>query len=76
MSASHQAYRHARLKGLLDDPNLLRRCPAPTALNRWYQKATTVHVPPRQQASLGLLAGVVTSFPFPRGCYGYAAWHF
>ena len=22
MSASHQAYRHARLKGLLDDPNL------------------------------------------------------
>src|SRR5437899_10331562 len=34
MSASHQAYRHARLKGLLDDPNLLRRGPAPTALNR------------------------------------------
>jgi hypothetical protein len=34
MSASHQAYRHARLERLLDDPNLLRRCPAPTALNR------------------------------------------
>src|SRR5215467_8054274 len=34
MSASHQAYRHARLKGLVDDPNLLSRCPAPTALNR------------------------------------------
>jgi hypothetical protein len=34
MSASHQAYRHARLKGLLDHPNLLSRCPAPTALNR------------------------------------------
>src|SRR5499427_2566343 len=34
MSASHQAYRHARLKGLFDDPNLLSRCPAPTALNR------------------------------------------
>src|SRR5215831_10487551 len=33
MSASHQAYRHARLKGLFDDPNLLSRCPAPTALN-------------------------------------------
>src|SRR5262249_49612625 len=30
----HQAYRHARLKGLFDDPNLLSRCPAPTALNR------------------------------------------
>ena len=34
MSASHQAYRHARLECLLDDANLLRRCPAPTALNR------------------------------------------
>src|SRR3954447_11059613 len=34
MSASHQAYRHARLERLLDDLNLLRRCPAPTALNR------------------------------------------
>jgi hypothetical protein len=34
MSASHQAYRHPRLERLLDDPNLLRRCPAPTALNR------------------------------------------
>src|SRR5262245_22862155 len=34
MSASHQAYRHARLERLLDHPNLLRRCPAPTALNR------------------------------------------
>ena len=34
MLASHQAYRHARLERLLDDPNLLRRCPAPTALNR------------------------------------------
>jgi hypothetical protein len=34
MSASHQAYRHARLERLLDDPNLLRRCPAPTALKR------------------------------------------
>src|SRR6266487_1893644 len=34
MSASHQAYRHARLERLLDDPNLLRRGPAPTALNR------------------------------------------
>src|SRR5258707_13416606 len=34
MSASHQAYRHARLERLLDDPNLLRRCPTPTALNR------------------------------------------
>src|ERR1700746_334176 len=34
MSASHQAYRHARLKGLLDDPNLLRRGPTTTALNR------------------------------------------
>src|SRR6516162_9597272 len=34
MSASHQAYRHARLEGLLDHPNLLCRCPAPTALNR------------------------------------------
>jgi hypothetical protein len=30
MSASHQAYRHARLERLLDDPNLFRRCPAPT----------------------------------------------
>src|SRR5262245_27284795 len=29
MSASYQAYRHARLERLLDDPNLLRRCPAP-----------------------------------------------
>jgi hypothetical protein len=34
MSASHQAYPHARLKGLLDHPNLLRRGPVPTALNR------------------------------------------
>src|SRR5262249_44946981 len=34
MLASHQAYRHARLERLLDHPNLLRRCPAPTALNR------------------------------------------
>src|SRR6266480_4548812 len=34
MSASHQAYRHARLERLLDDPNLLSRGPAPTALNR------------------------------------------
>src|SRR5262249_36460953 len=34
MAASHPAYRHARLKGLLDHPNLLSRCPAPTALNR------------------------------------------
>ena len=34
MSASYQAYCHARLEGLLDDPNLLSRCPAPTALNR------------------------------------------
>jgi hypothetical protein len=34
MLASYQAYRHARLKGLFDDPNLLSRCPAPTALNR------------------------------------------
>src|SRR6266545_7919340 len=34
MAASHQAYRHARLERLLDDPNLFRRCPAPTALNR------------------------------------------
>src|SRR5262249_19719674 len=34
MSASHQAYRHARLERLLDHPNLLRRGPAPTALNR------------------------------------------
>jgi hypothetical protein len=34
VSASHQAYRHPRLKGLLDHPNLLSRGPAPTALNR------------------------------------------
>src|SRR5262249_50632764 len=34
MSASHQAYRHARPKGLLDDPNLLRRGLTPTALNQ------------------------------------------
>jgi hypothetical protein len=32
MSASHQAYCHARLKGLFDDPNLLSRCPAPPPL--------------------------------------------
>src|SRR5262252_11118037 len=32
MSASHQAYRHARLEGLLDHPNLLCRRPAPTGL--------------------------------------------
>ena len=31
---SAQAYRHARLERLLDDPNLLRRCPASRALNR------------------------------------------
>jgi hypothetical protein len=34
MAASPQAYRHARLERLLDDPNLFRRCPAPTSLNR------------------------------------------
>ena len=34
MAASYQAYRHARLERLLDDPDFLRRCPAPTALNR------------------------------------------
>jgi hypothetical protein len=35
ISTSHQAYRHARLEGLLDHPNLLCRRPAPTALNRY-----------------------------------------
>jgi|SRR5262245_23371036 len=34
MPTSHQAYRHTRLEGLFDHPNLLRRGPAPTALNR------------------------------------------
>src|SRR5262245_38058745 len=34
MAASHHAYRHARLERLLDHSNLLRRGPAPTALNR------------------------------------------
>src|SRR5262245_22529240 len=34
MPTSHQAYRHTRLEGLFDHANLLRRRPAPPALNR------------------------------------------
>src|SRR5262249_40458648 len=50
MSASHEAYRHARLKGLLDDPNLLRRGPTPTALSRCDEAERDAAIAERDQA--------------------------
>src|SRR5262245_11343830 len=35
MPGSRHAYRHAPLERLFDHPHLLRRCPAPTALNKY-----------------------------------------